>query len=485
MQIIDLPYGQYPPHAVAARFIDHAGTVFLDSAARNQYGRYSFVAGDPFAILTGKNQVYHLIDQDGEQSLDEPWAAMRSFWANYRLPLLPELPPLQGGLIGFWSYDLGRRIERVPSPRVDDLYMPDLWLGAYDWVLAWDHQTEKCWLISTGLPEQTAAARHARAEQRAHDVLSYLADVANTVRFDVPASLMSSGVSEQAPLYSLHRWPGINSTFTPQRYQQAVQQAIAYIYAGDAYQINLSQRLEAALQTHPWHLYSTLREHNPAPFAAYLNFGDSVIASASPERFLLLQDGIVETRPIKGTISRIGDPLVDKCRSHMLQTSTKDRAENLMIVDLLRNDIGRVCEIGSVHVPELWAVEEHPTVYHLVSTVRGRLREELTPFDLLHACFPGGSITGAPKIRAMEIISELEPTTRGPYCGALGYVGWNGQMDTNILIRTMIARQGRVVWQVGGGIVADSTPEGEYEETLAKARAWAEVMVQQRHACIS
>lgn len=484
MHIVDLPYHQLDPLAVAARFVDQIGCVLLDSAARDQHGRYSFVAADPWALLRSNGGTATLTDTTGTRAAGDPWTAMHDLWWRYRLPLVVDLPPLQGGLIGFWSYDLGRQIEQVPAPPLDDLRMPDLWLGAYDWVIAWDHVAERCWLISTGLPAH-ATDQIIRARQRADQVLRALDRSPAVALDDVPAALTPPDLI-RAATYPLDLWPGMRSTFTAEAFMAAVDRAIRYIYAGDVYQVNLSQRLEALLAVHPWQLYTALREHNPAAFAAYLNCGDHAVASASPERFVRLAEGVVETRPIKGTIARSPDPTEDAQRARTLHTSAKDRAENLMIVDLLRNDLGRVCQIGSVHVPELWTIEQHPTVYHLVSTVRGQARAGLTPFDLLRACLPGGSITGAPKIRAMEIITELEPTARGVYCGAIGYVGWNGAMDTNIVIRTLIAARGRAVWQVGGGVVADSTPAGEYAETLAKAQAISDVVRQsmERHVHI-
>ena len=479
MQIIPLPYRQYEPVAVAAGFARHRGCVFLDSAARGKFGRYSFLSANPFMTLVSKGRNVNISTQAGTRQIQgDPWTTVRTLWKRYRLPNVAGLPPLQGGLIGYWGYDLNQHLERLPAPFCDDLEMPDLWLGAYDWVIAWDHVDERCWLISTGVSARTPVLRKLRAERRAQDVLRQLEHVADHGPSHPPASLLLPAPRSRPPLYELQEWSHVQSTFTPQAYMDAVRRAREYIFAGDVYQVNLSQRLEAPLRRHPWEIYAVLRQHNPADFSAFLHCGDTVLASCSPERFLHLHESNVETRPIKGTIARGTNTDTDQRQLELLQTSLKDRAENLMIVDLLRNDLGRVCEIGSVHVPELWAVEQHPTVYHLVSTIRGRLKDGLTPLDLLQACFPGGSITGAPKIRAMEIIAELEPTARGAYCGAIGYVGWNGQMDTNIIIRTLVVRQGRVSWQVGGGIVADSTPEGEYTETLLKARALSEAVLQ-------
>jgi para-aminobenzoate synthetase component 1 len=261
----------------------------------------------------------------------------------------------------------------------------------------------------------------------------------------------------------------VTSTFDRGGYLGAVSRAIEYVHAGDCFQVNLSQRLLASLTEHPLQLYGRLRERNPASFAGYLDLGSFAVASASPERFLRVTDGDVETRPIKGTRPRGQTPAEERDRIADLVRSPKDRAENVMIVDLLRNDLGRVCEYGSVRVPRVCQVESYKYVHHLTSEVRGRLAEGRTPLDLLRACFPGGSVTGAPKVRAMEIIAELEPTARGPYCGSLGYFGFDGSADTNILIRTFTAGRGWLQFPVGGGIVADSDPMREYEETLHKA----------------
>jgi para-aminobenzoate synthetase component 1 len=263
--------------------------------------------------------------------------------------------------------------------------------------------------------------------------------------------------------------PGLTSNFDRARYLATVRRAIEYVHAGDCFQVNIAQRLLLPATLSPLELYGRLRERNPAPFAGYLDLGDFVVASASPERFLRVQDGVVETRPIKGTRPRGATPAEDQARRQELLDSAKDRAENVMIVDLLRNDLGRVCAYGSVRVPALCRLETYRTVHHLVSEVRGRLRDGLGPVDLLRAAFPGGSVTGAPKVRAMEIIAELEPTARGAYCGSLGYLGFDGTMDTSILIRTFTVGRGWCQFPVGGGIVADSVPEREYEETWHKA----------------
>jgi para-aminobenzoate synthetase component I len=267
--------------------------------------------------------------------------------------------------------------------------------------------------------------------------------------------------------------PDIASTFTRAGYEEAVRRVVDHILAGDVFQVNISQRLSAPLPPAltPFGLFRRLQRANPAPFCAYVASAGTVVACSSPERFLRLEGGEVETRPIKGTRPRGADPEEDDRLAAELAASEKDRAENVMIVDLLRNDLSRVCADGSVAVPQLCRVERFARVMHLVSSVTGTLRPGLGAVDLLEACFPGGSITGAPKIRAMQIIAELEPVRRGPYCGAVGHAGWDGSLDTGVVIRTLVVRDGRVTFGAGGGVVADSDPASEYEETMAKAGA--------------
>jgi para-aminobenzoate synthetase component I len=346
-------------------------------------------------------------------------------------------------------------------------------LGLYDWIIAWDHVQGRAWIISTGLPGE-GAARPRRAAERLAWVKRQLAGPTAGAG---GRALLSHRIAAPAPSYPVAGFEqgdqiGLRSSFTHRGYLDAVSRVRDYIIAGDIFQANLSQRLEVPLEEDPWHLYRRLREVNPAPFAAYLEFDGTAVASASPERFLRLEEsGKVETRPIKGTRPRGLSPLHDAALSQSLADSEKDRAENLMIVDLLRNDLSRTCLPGSVRVPELFALEHYPTVHHLVSTVTGQMRPGAGATDLLAAAFPGGSITGAPKVRAMEIIAELEPSRRGVYCGSIGYLSITGAMDTSIVIRTLVALGGRAYFSVGGGIVADSDPEQEYRETLDKGRA--------------
>ena len=366
-----------------------------------------------------------------------------------------------------FGYGLSRSFERrVPPTRADEFRLADVVTGIYDWVISFDHQQRKGWIVSTGFPETIPTRRREYAAQRLKYVQAIL-----SAPVSPPLTPESDPIRRDfSPQHPLLDHPGITSNFSPAGYRDAVRRAIEYVHAGDVFQVNLSQRLLAPLTEHPLELYGRLRKLNPAPFACYFDAGDFQIASASPERFLQVSPaGEVVTQPIKGTRRRGGTPREDEALTVELGENAKDRAENVMIVDLLRNDLGRVCEYGSVTVPRVCELETYRYVHHLVSEVRGKLRPGLTPFDLLRAAFPGGSVTGAPKVRAMEIIAELEPTARGPYCGSVGFIGFDGAMDTNILIRTFTAGRGWVQFPVGGGIVADSDPDREYEETLHKA----------------
>ena len=420
--------------------------ILLDSAAdQARTGRYSYCAADPFRMFSGRVP-------------DDPLVPARAALQAFPTERDPALPPFQGGLAGFVGYDYGQVLERVPAPRTDDLDVPDVLLGFYDWVIAWDHQAGRAWLISTGLPALRGAGAE-RAAKRADEVLALLATSPVAPPEPAPAA---------APGRPLH------STFTRDEYLAAVTRVRDYILAGDLFQANISQRFDAPLAGPPFELYRRLRHRSPAPYAAWLDAGRFQLMSASPERFLRLDGRTVETRPIKGTRPRSADPARDAGLAAELSASAKDRAENVMIVDLLRNDLSRVCRPGTVRAAELLSLEAHPTVYHLVSTVTGELEPGCDAFDLLRAAFPGGSITGAPKVRAMAVIAELEPSRRAAYCGSIGYVSVTGDMDTSIVIRTYLAMGGRAYFQAGGGIVADSDPAAEYEETLDKARALIE-----------
>jgi para-aminobenzoate synthetase component 1 len=456
------------PLDTCARFQDMPFLLLLDSATDPQHlGRYSFLAADPATAVRSKGLLTQQLE-DGSwiRVAADPLAHMGALVASHATAPVADLPPFQGGAAGYVGYDWGMMLERVPRPRYDDLAVPDLLLGLYDWVIAWDHAAGRAWVISTGIPE-----RGASAARRAASRLAFVKDrLAGPGVGGLPARHKDAARSSAAPSYPVPGIPGVRSNFTREGYVEAVGRVIDYVFAGDIFQANLSQRLEAPLVGTPLELYRRLRHRNPAPFSAYLDFGDLVVASSSPERFLQVQPGgRVETRPIKGTRPRGLSPEHDAALARALVESDKDRAENVMIVDLLRNDLSRVCRPGTVRVPELFALEHYATVHHLVSTVVGELAPEHDAVDLLRAAFPGGSITGAPKVRAMQIIAELEPTQRAAYCGSIGYLSLSGALDTSIVIRTCLVLGRDVYFQVGGGIVADSDPEQEYRETLDKA----------------
>ncbi|MEN6406242.1 MAG: aminodeoxychorismate synthase component I [Thermoguttaceae bacterium] len=430
--------------------------LFLDSAIKDpQLGRYSFLAADPFDFLR--------LPANGDDAL----ATLAARWSTFRAETLPELPPFQGGWAGLFGYELGRSLERAPAANVDEFHAPALAVGCYDVVLAVDHVAGRAWIISQGFPEIEPSRRRRRAAERLRQMRECLEQAAKPFTKAGPPGNLSR--EQLAPQYPLAGWPSVTSNFSRSQYLDTVRRVIDYIRAGDVFQVNLSQRLTTPAVDDAVALYRRLRRINPAPMAGYFDLGDLQVASASPERFLTVRQRRVETRPIKGTRPRTGDAAVDRKALDDLVSSEKDRAENVMIVDLLRNDLSRVCEPDSVRVAQLCGVETYQYVFHLVSSVCGRLRSDRSALDLLRAAFPGGSITGAPKPRAMQIIAELEPTARGPYCGSLGYLGFDGAMDTSLLIRTITAARGWWQFPVGGGIVAQSDPEREYDETLHKA----------------
>jgi para-aminobenzoate synthetase component 1 len=466
------------PVESCARFRGLPYLLFLDSARDpDRLGRYSFLAADPAIVIHAKGAAATRTDIATGRTTPlatHALAAVREILAPHRTAAISGLPPFQGGAAGYLAYDWGSALERLPSPRYDDLAIPDVIFPIYDWVIAWDHLERRAWLISTGLP----ATGDQKSQLSANRLCWVLARLRNdSLSTEVPPTDADFASAERAPSYSvsdveLPAGIDLRSSFTHRGYLDAITRVREYIIAGDIFQANLSQRFEAPLTESPWVLYRRLREINPAPFAAFLDFGAVTVASASPERFLRLDgSGQVEARPIKGTRPRGVYPAHDAALGRALQESAKDRAENLMIVDLMRNDLSRVSVAGSVRVPELFALERYATVHHLVSTVTGTLEPGRDAVDLLCATFPGGSITGAPKVRAMEIIAELEPSRRGVYCGSIGYISVTGVMDTSIVIRTYQAVRGRVYFSAGGGIVADSDPEQEYRETFDKARA--------------
>jgi len=438
---------------------DNPYSFFLDSGMNPQrLGRYSFIGSNPFLIMSSQGTRITFVQANKQEvQYGNPFDALGRLLDIYKLERRSTPVPFLGGAVGYLSYDLCHFIEHLPSTAIDDRKFPESYFAFYDAIFAFDHFEGRTYIISTGFPELEESRRLRRAEIRLAEIKNWLYSPRSAQEISL---IRTEGMEEVV----------LNSNFTSEAYVETVDRVRKYIAAGDVFQVNLSQRFETKLTVSPYELYQRLREVNPAPFASYLNFDGITIVSASPERFLKVQGDLVETRPIKGTRPRGKDPVEDERLAHELVHSIKDRAENIMIVDLERSDLGRVCRYGTVKVTELAILETFPTVFHLTSTIVGRLRQEATSIDLLKATFPGGSITGAPKVRAMEIIDELEPTRRSVYTGSIGYLGFNGDLDINIVIRTFLIKRGKAYFQVGGGIVYDSDPEGEYLETLDKAR---------------
>jgi para-aminobenzoate synthetase component 1 len=449
MQLVDLPYAR-DCGARATRLSTRPGFVFLDSCRHaGTRGRYDILASDPCAEIVTVGPVTE-IRRAGkvERSAEDPFAlAVRELDAMGRCE--SDLP-FAGGAIGYFGYDLGRRVERLPVRARRDIDLPDMWLGLYEHAIVVDHMAACAWLVS-----HPAARTSSDPLRQAWSAQVAVTPAAFTTSFEVTSAVR----------------PEIDFA----AYAQAWHRIRHYITEGDVYQVNLAQRFSAAVRGSAWDAYLRLRCVNPAPFSAFLQPPGGAILSTSPERFLQIAAGRVETRPIKGTRRRSADPAEDQRLAAELAASDKDRAENVMIVDLLRNDLGRTCRIGSVEVPSLFSLETYARVHHLVSTVCGELAPGRHPLEVVRACFPGGSITGAPKIRAMQIIEELEPCRRGVYCGAIGYASCSGVLDTNIAIRTLVRYHDRLYCWAGGGIVVDSELEAEYQECFAKAAAMLEV----------
>ncbi|MUK37193.1 aminodeoxychorismate synthase component I [Aliivibrio fischeri] len=414
--------------------------MLLNSSAKNHIdNRYDILVADPIATLQTHGAIT-TINAIGKQPVTSE-ACPFQLLAHYQERLIPHHSPIEnlpfiGGALGYFSYDLGRRVESIPNTAQQDILSADMAVGIYNWALVADNKTSTLHLI----------------QPKGGDRLHWLQQFISIKEVDTAFSLTSD-------------W---GSNMTKSEYANKFEVIQQYLQSGDCYQINLAQRFKAQYQGSEWEAYQKLATQNGAPFSAYIKTPEVTILSVSPERFLQVKERKIETKPIKGTRPRSNYPEIDKQEAETLRNSPKDRSENLMIVDLLRNDIGRVATPGSVKVPKLFDIESFPAVHHLVSTITGELNTEYSATDLLKASFPGGSITGAPKIRAMEIIEELEPHRRNLYCGSIGYISRCGTMDTSITIRTLIAYEGSLYASAGGGIVADSQVELEYEETLHK-----------------
>jgi para-aminobenzoate synthetase component 1 len=447
--LTELPYREDSASLFEA-IADTPWAVFLDSGRHDPgQSRYDILSARPFMRLVTRGALTELYADGIELSREDPFSLVRRALAVD--PACSGEAPFCGGAIGYFGYDLARRLERLPEAAADAERIPDMAIGIYDWACVVDHQERRSWLVGQGRDPET------------------------DIKWDELVRVFSDPPREKARAPFRISSP-VASNMTHAAYARAFRRVRDYIYDGDCYQVNLAQRFSAAASGDPWLAYQALRVINPAPFSAYFNSPHARILCASPERFLQVRNGRVETRPIKGTRPRAGHPRLDAGLAEELRVSEKDRAENVMIVDLLRNDLSKNCAPGTVKVPRLFDVESYATVHHLVSTVTGELKAGRDALDLLRGCFPGGSITGAPKLRAMQIIEELEPHRRGVYCGALGYIGFDGNMDLNITIRTLVHSHGVIRCWAGGGIVADSRLEDEYQETFDKASAMLKLL---------
>lgn len=459
--------------------------LWLDSATDSAgIGRYSFVAADPYGVLRVRGGTTTWTTAVEERTIERPVLEFLDELLREGKRAAATPLPFDGGAAGWLSYELAGQLERVPSPSARDHSLPDLHLAFYDTVVGWDHVAGTCHVVSTGRPA-TGPAADRRAARRLEATLAWLAG--GQLTGAGPVTEAAAGFRESPPATPPARpvagLPWLSSTASEGEYVEMVVAIIRAIAEGDVYQVNLSQRFLTTVDLAPGDLYAKLRRLSPAPYGAVIRAGGGTVLSTSPERFLRVDaDGAVETRPIKGTRPRAADGVEDARLAAQLVASEKDRAENLMIVDLLRNDLSRVCVPGSIRVPELFRLESWATVHHLVSVVRGRLRPNIGAAELIRATFPCGSVTGAPKIRAMELIAEHERVARGPYCGAIGYFGFGGQIDLSVAIRIVSLDGSRAVFHAGGGIVYDSDPADEYRETLAKARGIIEALEESQAA---
>ncbi|WP_320046145.1 aminodeoxychorismate synthase component I [uncultured Ilyobacter sp.] len=435
------------------KFKDDRYPIILESQKDpGKLGRYSFIMSEPFLVIKSKEDSIEVWEESFKKTIKgDPLDTVQKLLDKYKVVEKSHIP-FTGGAAGYLSYDLCHHIESLPKTVTDDVDIPDLFLGFYDGILAVDHLENKKYLIAHGFKED------------AGKIIEKL-----KIKTEKEIGLHRDKTDEKETEF--------HSNMDKRSYLDSIQKVKDYIYSGDIYQINFTQRFQCILNRSPYTIYERLRSTNPAPFASYMNFGEGEIICCSPERFIQVRDGTIETRPIKGTIARGTTPKEDMKNRKILETSEKDKSELLMIVDLERNDIGRISETGSVKVTELFSIEEYATVFQQVATITGKLKNDISTADILKATFPGGSITGAPKIRAMEIIDELEPTARNIYTGSIGYIGFDGSIDLNIVIRTILCKENNGYFQVGGGIVWDSDPESEYQESLLKGKALKEALM--------
>jgi para-aminobenzoate synthetase component 1 len=452
--VADIPYTQ-DSSVLFDRFADEPWSIFLDSNQPNAiHGRYDIISSRPKVRISSKNNKNNIDSWSESLSVPgDPFSVLKEYLKQNKTIDNELKLPFIGGAIGYFSYDLGRSLEKIPISSENDLDLPDLKVGIYTWAIIVDHKIKKSVLVGD--------KNDLRTRREWNDLIRFVTDK-NSLKKRQKFNVLSE----------------VTSNMSKADYSDSFAKIKSYIREGDCYQVNLAQRFNATVQGNPWEAYQMLRRINPSPFSAYLNYQDFQILSNSPERFLSVHDQMVQTKPIKGTRPRSENNEIDDALMRELINSKKDQAENVMIVDLLRNDISKNCELGSVKVPKLFDIESYPNVHHMVSTITGKLRDNRSAIDLLRGSFPGGSITGAPKVRSMQIIEELEPHRRGIYCGSIGYISNDGNMDTNIAIRTILHKNQKMYFYAGGGIVYDSDAEAEYQETFDKAAAMMKVLDQ-------
>lgn len=455
LEVCEVPW--LDPLTAFTTFAEDPVAALLHGDGEDERGRWSYIAPSPFCTVSVDQALRTSID--GDTIPGDPFQIISDLLARYTNTSAAAPAPFHGGAVGFFSYELANVVERLPEPKPGVTH-PLISLGLYDVIAAFDHREQRAWVLSSGFPEQDTHTRKVRAKARCQ----WLTRSMTRAKARPITSYASSWVATQDRANA----------------ERCIGQAIDYIHAGDIFQANVTQRFVAPKppRVSAWDLFQRLRRALPSPFGAYVSASSCFqVLSASPERFLKVsENGQIETRPIKGTRPRGQTPDQDLSLAECLSDSSKDRAENLMIVDLMRNDLSRVCEIASIAVPQCNVVETFAHVHHLVSVVTGQLRSDKNAVDLLRACFPGGSVTGAPKVRAMEIIHALEPTARGPYCGAIAWIGFDGAMDSSIVIRSLLVNGDEVLAHAGGGIVADSDPALEYEEAMVKIRPLLSVL---------
>ncbi len=425
--------------------------------------RYSFLGFDPHCIFKSRGTSVQITRSGDNFKVEgDPYTLLQNIVESYQGLRFDGLPKFWGGAMGYFSYDMGRFFERLPDLTVDDLEVPESYFMFFDKVICFDHVNRTIKVIVTAAPEDLPEA------EKAYEAATGEIDrILQLIREGEPGEEVVIKDKDRAVQNKFE--PECN--VTKEQFEEIVLKTKEYIRAGDIFQANLSLRLDKETFVEPFFLYQVLRKINPSPYMSFIDFGDLHIVSSSPELLIRLTGDLAETRPIAGTRRRGSSREEDLALAHELISNEKERAEHIMLVDLERNDLGRVCRYGTVEVNELMVIEEYSHVMHIVSNVRGRLAEGKNRFDLFRACFPGGTITGAPKIRSMEIIEELEPTRRGPYTGSIGFLGYAGEMEMNIVIRTILMKEGKAYVQAGAGIVADSVPEREYFESMKKAEA--------------